>query len=234
MSLTTQQLAEYTQHIDSILDKSDLTTVSVKKIRTTLQSLIGSSPDLSSGDVKPIINGLIQERFAVAEDRAVIKHEQEEDDEPPAKKRKVKEEVKDDAENDGEGKNADEKLAALLQAEENRFSGRATRGARAAKAAPKKVLVKRRKKEKVEEEPEYDSEGNEIRKVKKGAFHKEYLLSEPLSVLVGGETQVCCAAKPYHIPSPRPAVRISLTLNPAFEAANRQKDMGTQDRKSVV
>ena len=144
MSLSSDQLADYTKHIDGILDKSDLTTVSVKGIRTRLQDIIGDEPQLSTGDLKPVINGLIQERFAVAEDRAGIKHEPE-DDEPPVKKRKTsavkaeKVEYEDDA---------DEKLAALLQAEENSRTSRSTRGARAAKAAPKKAPVKRKKKEK--------------------------------------------------------------------------------------
>lgn len=188
MSFSTEQLSTYTKHIDLILANSDLTTVSVKKVRTTLQDIIGNEPQLS-GELKPRINELIQERFAVAEELAE-QREQEEEEERPLKKRKtskVKDEVKDEDGDDDE----DSKLAALLQAEENR-SSRATRGARTARAAaPKtKKVVKRKKKEKVESEPEYDSEGNEIRKVKKGAFHKEYLLSDPLALLVGGETQV--------------------------------------------
>lgn len=188
MAFSTEQLSTFTKHIDNILANSDLKTVSVKKVRTTLQDIIGDEVQLS-GQLKPHINELIQGRFFVAEELAGV-HEEADEEERPVKKRKtstVKDEVKDEDGDDDE----DSKLAAMLQAEENR-SSRATRGARTARAAApkKKAVVKRKKKEKVESEPEYDSEGNEIKKVKKGAFHKEYLLSEPLGVLVGGETQV--------------------------------------------
>lgn len=207
MELTTSQLATYTKHIDKILSHSNLNTVSVKKVRTKLQDIVGDDLDLTT-EIKPALNKLIEERFDIAtqnkqeeiEDSIAIEKEEEakrkekkertnakvkreadgeEDDAKPAKKRKTSTSTFEDS-----------KLAALLQAEENRYS-RPTRGA-AVKKKPvaKTEKRKRAKKVKADSEPEYDSEGNEIKKVKKGAFHKEYLLSEPLGILVGGEAQV--------------------------------------------
>lgn len=103
------------------------------------------------------------------------------EDAPPKKKRKTKE--VDDA-----------KLAAMLQAQENR-SSRATRGAgsKATKAkTPKKPRKKSEKKVKAEDDSELEvgSDGEVKEKPKKGGFHKEYYLSAPLADLVQA-TKVC-------------------------------------------
>ena len=103
----------------------------------------------------------------------------------------------------------------MLQAEENRSSRstRATRGSAKGTAKPVKKAEKKTRKKKVVE-PEYDSDGNEIVKKKNGAFNKEWALSEPLSILVGGATQVrtpICLFRSHFWPSPAFGKRIKLT-----------------------
>ncbi|KUJ22868.1 SWIB-domain-containing protein [Mollisia scopiformis] len=106
----------------------------------------------------------------------------EEEAASPKKKRKANKPVDDDA-----------KLAAMLQAQENR-TARATRGG-ANKKTPKKVTKKPRKKSEKKVKADDDSELEEIgsdgevkEKVKKGGFHKQYHLSAPLADLVGEAT----------------------------------------------
>lgn len=188
MSLTTNQLADYTGHIDKILAGADLSTVSVKKVRNQLD-LTGLEID---AETKKALNTLIEQRFDVAiAAQDPVKNEDESDDEDdrPKKKRVKREKEEDDH---------DAKLAAMLQAEENRSSRstRATRGSAKGTAKPVKKAEKKTRKKKVVE-PEYDSEGNEIVKKKNGAFNKEWALSEPLSILVGGATRVLTPPTPF-------------------------------------
>lgn len=108
----------------------------------------------------------------------------DDDGAPPKKKRKQNKGVKDEGEPD-----ADAKLAAKLQAEENSRS-RATRGGGAKKKAPtKKRAPKKKSSDKVKAEDDSDievgSDGEIKEKVKKGGFHKLYNLSAPLADLVG-------------------------------------------------
>lgn len=182
MSLSIAQLADYTGHIDKILAGADLSTVSVKKIRNQLD-LTGLDID---ADTKKALNTLIERRFDVAiaaQDPVKEEDESDAEEEQPKKKRVKREASTDDH---------DAKLAAMLQAEENRSSRstRATRGSAKGTSKPVKKAEKKTRKKKVIE-PEYDSEGNEIVKKKNGAFNKEWALSGPLSILVGGATQVC-------------------------------------------
>lgn len=181
MSLSTAQLADYTGHIDKILAGADLSTVSVKKVRNQLDL---TDLDIDA-DTKKALNTLIEQRFDVAiaaQDPLKEEDESDEEDDQPKKKR-----VKHEASTDDH----DAKLAAMLQAEENKLSRstRATRGSAKGTAKPAKKAEKKTRKKKVVE-PEYDSEGNEIVKKKNGAFNKEWALSEPLSILAGGATQV--------------------------------------------
>lgn len=182
MSVSTAQLADYTGHIDEILAGADLSTVSVKKIRNQLD-LTGLDID---ADTKKALNTLIEHRFdvAIAAQDPVKEEDESDDEEEQPKKKRVKREASTD--------DHDAKLAAMLQAEENRSgrNTRATRGSAKGTSKPVKKAEKKTRKKKVVE-PEYDSEGNEIVKKKNGAFNKEWALSEPLSILVGGATQVC-------------------------------------------
>jgi hypothetical protein len=117
---------------------------------------------------------------------SITKTEAESDSEvtPPKKRRKPNKPV-----------DADAKLAAMLQAQEN-MSARATRGG-ANRKTPKKVAKKPRKKSEKKVKADDDSELEEVgsdgevkEKVKKGGFHKQYNLSAPLADLVG-EAAVC-------------------------------------------
>ena len=106
---------------------------------------------------------------------------------PPKKKRKQNKSVKDEGEQD-----ADAKLAAKLQAEENGRS-RATRGGGTKRKVPtKKRAPKKKSSDKVKAEDDSDielgSDGEVKEKVKKGGFHKQYNLSAPLADLVGEVT----------------------------------------------
>jgi chromatin remodeling complex protein RSC6 len=109
--------------------------------------------------------------------------EEEDEDAPPKKKRKQSKSKVDDA---------DAKLAALLQAQEDSRT-RSTRGGGAKKKAPvKKRTPKKKSSDKVKAEDdsdiELDSDGVAKEKVKKGGFHKQYNLSHPLADLVGATT----------------------------------------------
>lgn len=116
---------------------------------------------------------------------SIPKTEPESDSEevsPPKKKRKQNKPV-----------DADAKLAAMLQAQEN-MSARATRGG-ANRKTPKKMAKKPRKKSEKKIKADDDSELGEVgsdgeikEKVKKGGFHKQYHLSAPLADLVGEAT----------------------------------------------
>lgn len=109
----------------------------------------------------------------------------DDDGAPPKKKRKQG--IREDSDAD-----ADAKLAAKLQAEENRRS-RATRGGGAKRKAPvKKRAPKKKSSDKVKAEDDSDielgSDGEVKQKVRKGGFHKQYNLSAPLAELVGSVT----------------------------------------------
>ncbi|KAL2072783.1 hypothetical protein VTL71DRAFT_12126 [Oculimacula yallundae] len=203
MSLLPAESAQYTAIIDGILKSSDLQTISAKKIRKELQAALDQ--DLS--DKKGPISELIIERFnhfeaqnqansAVKQEStppsssrdasasADIKssHSDSDQDAPPKKKVKKEKGAVDDA-----------KLAAMLQAQENR-TGRATRGAGTKKAVKTKRTPKKPRKSasKVkatdDSDVELGSDGEVKEKPKKGGFHKQYHLSAPLADLVGEPT----------------------------------------------
>lgn len=122
----------------------------------------------------------------------------DDDGAPPKKKRKQNKGVKEEGEAD-----ADAKLAAKLQAEENSRS-RATRGGGAKKKAPtKKRAPKKKSSDKVKAEDDSDielgSDGEIKEKVKKGGFHKQYNLSAPLADLVGEVTVSTRSDLPYNL-----------------------------------
>lgn len=114
-----------------------------------------------------------------------------EDAPPPKKKRKQV----------ATGETDDAKLAAMLQAQENR-GVRATRGGASNKKVVKKVKKPRKKSEKKiakdeDSDVEVGSDGEVKEKPKKGGFHKQYNLSAPLADLVGETTvrllSTCCS-----------------------------------------
>ncbi|PVH78828.1 SWIB-domain-containing protein [Cadophora sp. DSE1049] len=217
MSLLPAETAQYTAIIDGILKKSNLQTISAKQIRKQLQAAL----DQDISDKKPQVSALIHERFnhfdaitraaaanastnghgtndvkqestppsssrdasASADIKSSPSDSDDEEDAPPPKK-KVKKE---------KGAVDDAKLAAMLQAAENR-SARATRGAGSKKVVktkrtPKKPRKSASKIKAVDDsDVELGSDGEIKEKPKKGGFHKQYHLSAPLAELVGEPT----------------------------------------------
>ncbi|KAI0104039.1 SWIB-domain-containing protein [Hypoxylon sp. NC0597] len=214
--LTAEEEARYTEIIDGILATADLETVTRKKIRMGLEAALGGK-DLS--DQKHAIKALIEERFdaisstapppssAIPQTESTSPHpspkeqangygEHSQDGEedtngdeikvsmqPPRKKQRK--EKSDDTED------ADAKLAAILQAQENR-STRATRGGGKPKAPvkKKKKATPRKKTDKkagLEDDSEVEGSeesGSRPRKAG-GGFQKPFNLSYPLAELCG-------------------------------------------------
>ncbi|CZS94312.1 related to UAF30-subunit of RNA polymerase I transcription factor [Rhynchosporium agropyri] len=203
MSLLPVESAQYTAIIDGILRSSDLQTISAKKIRKELQAAL----DQDISDKKGPISDLIIERFnhfeaqaqptksakqestpaSSSRNSADIKpsHSPSDSDQDAPPKKKVKKE---------KGAVDDAKLAAMLQAQENR-TGRATRGAGTKKGIVKKSVKAKRKAKSAskikatdDSDVELGSDGEVKEKPKKGGFHKQYHLSAPLADLVGEPT----------------------------------------------
>lgn len=190
MELSQEQRREFAAHIDKILAESDLTTISNKKVRNSLQEIVGQ--DLT--EHKAAINKLVEERFDKittstpppdeptasrhkANGHGGVDDSDADQDLAPPKKKKQKQSSAD----------GDAKLAALLQAQEN-SRGRSTRGAAKpikAKAAPKKRKSAAKVKAGDDSDLELNSDGEKKVVVRKGGFHKQYALSEPLAALVG-------------------------------------------------
>ncbi|KAJ6169112.1 hypothetical protein N7497_001955 [Penicillium chrysogenum] len=194
MSLTSDVRKKYIEIIDDILAKSDLTTISEKRIRKGLQDAVGY--DLTP--MKSTIKQLIMERFdRYAEQNGVggvscalpapstspVKRQASSDAtsepasaSPPAKKHKP------DTDTD-----ADAAFAAKLQAEEN-SRARPTRGGNTRRAAPvkKRSKAKTSKRVKAEDDSDVDSGEEPKKEVNRNTgFHKPMNLSEPLSALLG-------------------------------------------------
>lgn len=215
--LTAAEEENYTNIIDSILATANLETVSIKSIRGGLQKVLGDK-DLTGQ--KNAIKQLIGNRFdaitsasgtiattpslslptdevrpSPKRDRSEMTnghdHEEEAEEEdggeievslPPAKKKQKRESSLDE----------DAKLAAQLQAEENRrASARSTRGsngnnstAKPRKKAPRK---KSNNKVKAEDDSDVDGSGGEARTKRKagGGFQKPFNLSHHLALLCG-------------------------------------------------
>ncbi|KAK4112349.1 SWIB-domain-containing protein [Canariomyces notabilis] len=208
--LTDQERETYTHIIDSILASADLQTVTRKKIRQGLEEAIDK--DLS--EQKTAIKSLIEARFdAISAEAAqgiptptsgagvepspkhVVNGRSPSNDAddtgadgeievslPPAKKKQKRESSSEDA---------DARLAAELQAQENRLSrGRVTRGAGSTKAKAKpKAKKKSAKRVRSDDESEAgDSEtGSKPKRKSGGGFQKPFNLSLPLAELCGEE-----------------------------------------------
>ncbi|AEO60084.1 hypothetical protein MYCTH_2308924 [Thermothelomyces thermophilus ATCC 42464] len=196
--LTDDERATYTRIIDDILASADLETVTRKKIRQGLEEAVGK--DLS--DQKDAIKRLIEARFdAISNEIAQVPtptsgangtngHSASDGETgegaievslPPASKKQKRESPSEDA---------DARLAAELQAQENRLSrGRVTRGAGTAKTKMKAKATKKKSAKRVRSDDDSnaeDSEGSEKPKRKAGGgFQKPFNLSEPLANLCG-------------------------------------------------
>ncbi|KAK4172725.1 SWIB/MDM2 domain-containing protein [Triangularia setosa] len=190
--LTDDETTEYSRIIDGILAAADLQTVTRKKIRQGLEAAI--EKDLS--DQKEAIKKLIEARFDAvsANDVDVIPPEtngyspEDEGDEgeievslQPAKKKVKRESSSEDA---------DARLAAELQAQENRLSrARVTRGAGTSKpkAKPKAKAVKKKSAKRVRSDDDSEVEDGEVKPKRKagGGFQKPFNLSEALAEVCG-------------------------------------------------
>ncbi|KAL0938303.1 DEK C terminal domain-containing protein [Colletotrichum truncatum] len=202
LPLSAEEESRYTSIIDGILGTADLTTVTRKKIRLGLEKALGGK-DLS--DQKDAIKALIEERFdaisgqdapetqsaSPAPKREANGYDDDGDGEiqvstSPVRKKQKREDSSEDA---------DAKLAAELQAQENRMArGRTTRGGNGAttKATKKKKAAPRKKSDKkVRDGDDSDVDGSEEAPKRKagGGFQKPFNLSDPLAELVG-ETQL--------------------------------------------
>ncbi|KAI1858499.1 uncharacterized protein JN550_012632 [Neoarthrinium moseri] len=211
--LSSEDEQRYTEIIDGILATANLETISRKKIREGLESALGGK-DLS--DQKTAIKTLIEERFdAISTNPTdssapVLPHAKTESPKPSPKRQANgygDDEVDDDGQADGdeiqvsiqppkkkqrkseETEDADAKLAAMLQAQENRL-GRSTRGG-GPKSKPvkkKKATPRKKSSNKVRPEDDSDISGSEASGPKRrkagGGFQKPFNLSEPLTALL--------------------------------------------------
>ncbi|ORY66621.1 uncharacterized protein BCR38DRAFT_457112 [Pseudomassariella vexata] len=193
-SLSLEDEVRYTEIIDGILATANLETVTRKKIRVGLEAALGGK-DLT--DQKAAIKNLIEQRFDAISEPSVPAQSNGHNDpvhdepdveadveanadeitvQPPKKKQRKSASVGTE--------DADAKLAAMLQAEENSRGGRATRGG-GAKAKPVK---KRKKKSSAKVESGGSDVDEEIEPKKRkagGGFQKPFNLSEPLAELTG-------------------------------------------------
>ncbi|SPN96585.1 probable UAF30 - subunit of RNA polymerase I transcription factor [Cephalotrichum gorgonifer] len=201
LPLTSAEQARYTAIIDKILATADLNTVTRKKIRIGLENALDGK-DLS--EQKDAIKRLIEARFdAISGDDPVPppsvstskrqanghapssppaspEGEIKVSIDPPRKKQKREPSL-----------DADAKLAAELQAQENRLAtARTTRGGGVVKRKTKKAAPKKKKSEKrvrgSDESEAEDGSGTEAPKRKAGGgFMKPFNLSENLAELCG-------------------------------------------------
>ncbi|KAH7134038.1 SWIB/MDM2 domain-containing protein [Dactylonectria macrodidyma] len=199
--LTSEERNRYTAIIDGILETADLETISRKKIRQGLEAELGGK-DLS--EQKEAIKKLIEGRFDAASGASVP--------DPVPTKRSASHATSDAGESDPDAspeparkktkrsssvEDADARLAAQLQAQENSLArSRKTRGGgdkakgprkQKAKAAPRK---KSAKKVGADDDSDVESGDGVVKKRKAGGgFMKPFNLSPALSELVG-ETQL--------------------------------------------
>ncbi|KAJ5484398.1 hypothetical protein N7453_012352 [Penicillium expansum] len=205
MSLTSDLRDKYIEIIDNILAKSDLTTISEKRIRKGLQDAVGydltpmkddwrrTVADIHKVYDQAVDHGTIRSLRGTKRCGALpasllvpVKRQASSDStsepasaSPPAKKQKP------DTDTD-----ADAVFAAKLQAEEN-SRARPTRGGNTRRAAPvkKKSKAKTSKRVKAEDDSDIGSGDEPKKEVNRNTgFHKPMNLSEPLSALLGEPT----------------------------------------------
>ncbi|KAF2481008.1 hypothetical protein BDY17DRAFT_180918 [Neohortaea acidophila] len=214
-TLPPEQEAAYSAIIDSILQSSDLETVSAKRIRKGLQERV----DYDISHQKDAINNLIHARFdqfaqrgqdvssaAVPEPAPTANgHAGHADNDspsasPPKRKASDSEDMSDVADSPPrkpakkvktahDSVETDEQLAKRMQAELNAQAARSTRGGGTTrkKAVAKKGATPKKKKSKakVGSDEDSDVDSDKPEKERKGGFHKPMTLSTPLSELVG-------------------------------------------------
>ncbi|KAG9248327.1 hypothetical protein BJ878DRAFT_538466 [Calycina marina] len=219
MSLLPSQQAQYSALIDDILAAGDLQTISASAVRKQLQAKLGvdvldnkdavkalilarfdhvSAAEAAPGSPSPSLlvsksepNGATPKPKIIKKERSESTTTEDDNDQAPPKKKRKQNEVKEESSANAD---ADAKLAAQLQAEENR-SGR-SRATRGGGVKPKKTVKKRAPKKKSastvkaedDSEIEVGSDGEIKEKPKKGGFNKPYDLSAPLADLVGAPT----------------------------------------------
>ncbi|KAJ5865095.1 uncharacterized protein N7529_007011 [Penicillium soppii] len=215
MSLSLEIREKYTAIIDDILAKSDLTTISEKRIRKGLQDAVGH--DLTPQ--KASIKQLIMERFDHYAEQNGVGDSPEENatsngqrdsasasaavPSPPPSSSPVKRHTTGDGAFDppsasppakkrkpDDDVDADAVFAAKLQAEEN-SRARPTRGGNTRRAAPSKKKSKAKTTKRVKASDDSDiGSGDEPKKEvnRNTGFHKPLNLSEPLSALLGEVT----------------------------------------------
>ncbi|KAI2737582.1 hypothetical protein DTO012A1_7593 [Penicillium roqueforti] len=215
MSLTSDLRDKYIDIIDGILAKSDLTTISEKRIRKGLQDAVGY--DLTP--MKATLKQLIMERFdryaeqngvGGSPDEITPSNDQRDGDSasaavpsPPPSSSPIKRQASSDATSEPASASppakkhkpdtdtdADAAFAAKLQAEEN-SRARPTRGGNTRRAAPvkKKSKAKTSKRVKAEDDSDIGSGEEPKREVNRNTgIHKPMNLSEPLSALLGEPT----------------------------------------------
>ncbi|KAJ5989226.1 hypothetical protein N7481_004436 [Penicillium waksmanii] len=212
MSLSSELRDQYTDIIDSILGKSDLNTISEKRIRKGLQDAVGY--DLTPQKVA--IKELIMQRFDIFAAKNGVAESPEKTTasnghrgdsasavpSPPPSSSPVKRQADSEEASDLSGASpppkkrkpdtdvdADAEFAAKLQAEEN-LRARPTRGGSNRRAAPtkKKSKAKTSKRVKAEDDSDIESGSDTKKEVNRtGGFHKPLNLSPALSSLLGGE-----------------------------------------------
>ncbi|KAK3348242.1 SWIB/MDM2 domain-containing protein [Neurospora tetraspora] len=204
---TPEEEATYACVIDEILETADLDTISRKAIRQKMEAAINK--DLS--DQKHAIKGLIEARFDAFSARKAAQEPTPEEATPEATPQATPEATpeadEDDAATDAEIKvrpkkqqkresseDADARLAAELQAQENKLSrGPRTRGGGAAKvtkkAKPKAKTPKKKSATRVKSDDDSDMEPEAVEGTKKrkagGGFQKPFNLSYPLQEVCG-------------------------------------------------
>ncbi|KAH0600310.1 hypothetical protein MHUMG1_01306 [Metarhizium humberi] len=196
--LTPDEQERYTEIIDDILATADLETISRKKVRQALEGRLGGK-DLS--EQKEAIKRLIEARFD-----AVSGADVEDVPEPSPHKRSngvsaydetdpsaSPEPAKKKAKRASSSEDADARLAAQLQAQENSLArGRTTRGG-GDRAVKKRKAPRKKSSKKVRDDDDSDVNGSGESGVKKrkagGGFQKPFNLSSTLSDICG-ETQL--------------------------------------------
>ncbi|KAF9870638.1 swib mdm2 domain protein [Colletotrichum karsti] len=203
-TVSAEEEHQYTSIIDGILATADLTTVTRKKIRLGLEKALGGK-DLN--EQKDAIKALIEERFDAISGQS--QDAAPEESASPPLKREANGYDDDEADGNGEiqvsvapvrkkqkredsSEDADAKLAAELQAQENRMArGRTTRGGNGAttksNTKKKRAAPKKKSATKVRDNDDSDVDGGEEAPKRKagGGFQKPFNLSDPLAELVG-------------------------------------------------
>ncbi|KAL7942739.1 SWIB/MDM2 domain-containing protein [Trichoderma barbatum] len=200
LPLSSDENQRYTDIIDDILSTADLETISRKKVRQGLEAALGGK-DLS--EQKDAIKKLIEERFDavsgadqgdappdVPSNKRSATNGTSDHDDPSASPEPAKKKTK----RSSSTEDADARLAAQLQAQENRMArSRTTRGGGdKARLVKKKKAPRKKSAKKVgdDDDSEVDASGDSAPKRKAGGgFQKPFILSPTLSELCG-ETQL--------------------------------------------